>query len=276
MKNFDAVIAVTDRGALASRVLSRAPLPAFLSYGRDLPEGLSPMFWTSGHHAARLTLAGLATFNAPGPAFLEGPARKWTRRTTSSGLLHEVPEGRLFVKALEHKVPGLLAGVWDGTEFQEAARSLGVDPSSRFQWTRDILELDHEHRCFVAHGEVLTLGAYRVGGIVGEMTSPYTPAAREFAQGVVHDLGDDFPPAATLDVARDPERGWVVVETNPAWSSGFYGCDPVLALRAVRAGNQPSERWAWDPDPDLLARARASEPFRLGSDLPGFVEFAPA
>lgn len=43
-----------------------------------------------------------------------------------------------------------------------------------------------------------------------------------------------LPPAVTLDVVRIVCRGWAVVELNPVWSSGLYGCDAASMLPALR------------------------------------------
>ena len=50
--------------------------------------------------------------------------------------------------------------------------------------------------------------------------------AVRFARSVLEDPTVELPPAVTLDVGRIASRGWAVIETNPAWASGLYGCDP--------------------------------------------------
>jgi hypothetical protein len=37
-----------------------------------------------------------------------------------------------------------------------------------------------------------------------------------------------------LDVGVIGERGWAVIETNAAWGSGIYGCDPKAVLQVIR------------------------------------------
>jgi hypothetical protein len=38
---------------------------------------------------------------------------------------------------------------------------------------------------------------------------------------------------SVIDVGRIPGKGWAIIETNPAWASGLYGCDPVAALKIM-------------------------------------------
>ena len=35
------------------------------------------------------------------------------------------------------------------------------------------------------------------------------------------------------------DRGWGVVEANPAWASGLCGCDPAGVLRVLRRATVP-------------------------------------
>jgi hypothetical protein len=37
-----------------------------------------------------------------------------------------------------------------------------------------------------------------------------------------------------VDVGRVAGRGWAVVEANPAWGSGLYGCDAARVLPVLR------------------------------------------
>ena len=36
-----------------------------------------------------------------------------------------------------------------------------------------------------------------------------------------------------IDVGRIEGRGWAVIEANPAYGSGIYGCDPQKVLEVV-------------------------------------------
>lgn len=43
-----------------------------------------------------------------------------------------------------------------------------------------------------------------------------------------------IPSAFVLDVGVTLERGWAVVEANPCWGAGLYGCEPQRVLEVLR------------------------------------------
>jgi hypothetical protein len=47
-----------------------------------------------------------------------------------------------------------------------------------------------------------------------------------------HDLGVTTVPSV-IDVGRIKGKGWAIIETNQAWASGLYGCDPMQALKVM-------------------------------------------
>jgi hypothetical protein len=58
-------------------------------------------------------------------------------------------------------------------------------------------------------------------------------AARTFAQKVLDDPRIQLPPAVVLDVGLLSTGHWAVIETNAAWGSGIYGCDPEQVLHTL-------------------------------------------
>lgn len=38
---------------------------------------------------------------------------------------------------------------------------------------------------------------------------------------------------SVIDVGRIKGKGWAIIETNQAWASGLYGCDPLEALQVM-------------------------------------------
>jgi hypothetical protein len=42
-----------------------------------------------------------------------------------------------------------------------------------------------------------------------------------------------LPPAFVVDVGLIEDRGWAVVEFNPAWCSGLLGADPAAVLSVL-------------------------------------------
>lgn len=101
-----------------------------------------------------------------------------------------------------------------------------------------------EVRCFVVDGHVLTCSPYVRHGQLAQAADGSWPAseeeladARAFAARVISQV--PLPPAVALDVGTIVGRGWAVVEVNPCWGSGVYGCDPTGVLRAARRASVP-------------------------------------
>ena len=97
-----------------------------------------------------------------------------------------------------------------------------------------------EYRGFIRDRQLLTLSPYFRGGTLAQAEDGSWPAEPEETEEATECyaalLGDDMvalPPAVVIDVGRIAGRGWAVVEANPAWSSGIYGCDPAQVLRVV-------------------------------------------
>ena len=108
---------------------------------------------------------------------------------------------------------------------------------------------EREFRAFVAERRVLTLSIYLRGGELGKTDDGDWPAsdeelasARAFLEAMLDDPAVAVPPAAVIDVGVIRDRGWAVVESNPAWGSGICGCDPHRVLPVLaRACRSRSE-----------------------------------
>lgn len=57
----------------------------------------------------------------------------------------------------------------------------------------------------------------------------------DFADHLTIDLyRNDIPTVpSVIDIGRIVGKGWAVIETNQAWASGLYGCDPMEALKVM-------------------------------------------
>lgn len=114
-----------------------------------------------------------------------------------------------------------------------------------------------EFRCFIREGQIMTLSPYlRDGELALDEQGRYVAdpaeysAARALAEQVLADPALAHPPAFVMDVGRIAGRGWAVVEANPAWGSGIYGCDPVHVLPVLQraclpAGGMPEADAGW-------------------------------
>lgn len=97
-----------------------------------------------------------------------------------------------------------------------------------------------EYRCFVLHGKVITSSLYLNFG--RPVWQPYSQANADSESSAVLSFCErlfshprlSFPPAFVVDVGLIEDRGWAVVEFNPAWCSGVLGADPGRVLRVLK------------------------------------------
>lgn len=107
------------------------------------------------------------------------------------------------------------------------------------------VEWAFEYHCFVDWRGVRTLSSY---ALHGELETGLDLVARRFPSyaGMVSVpefmgplLAQQWMPESVHGVVIDAGciegRGMAVVEANPAWCSGIYGCDPALVLDVVAA-----------------------------------------
>jgi hypothetical protein len=99
------------------------------------------------------------------------------------------------------------------------------------------VEWEMEFRCFVLNRSVTTLSPYWRSGRLAQVDDGSWPAAPEetaevleFVESFLQDTAVQLPPAVVVDIGKIRHRGWAVVEANPAFGSGIYGCDPVQIL----------------------------------------------
>jgi hypothetical protein len=150
---------------------------------------------------------------------------------------------RAFFKSADEK--GFPPGVYD----PGALPASELLPPETPVLISDPVEMEVEFRCFVLDRRVRTLSPYLRGGSRVETEQGDWPAsdgefaaAEAFAQTVLADVRVRVPPAVVLDVARLPDGGWVVIEVNPCWGSGVYGCDPGQVLAVIRRACVPRNR----------------------------------
>lgn len=111
---------------------------------------------------------------------------------------------------------------------------------------QEVVSWEAEYRCFVADNQVLALSPYwRCSGTAAgdddswPATEEELAGARAFAAEVLNSPEVEFPIAAVLDVGISQDGQWAVVESNAAWGSGVYGCDPAAVLEVLRKATVP-------------------------------------
>jgi hypothetical protein len=184
-----------------------------------------------------------------------GPALDWLTRLPSAHLRRQVgftsldaargTPGRRFWKPADDKL--FPARVYeDGCKLPSTEELPGDTP---VLWSEPVA-WELEYRCFVLDRRVVTLSPYWRGEQLAQAEDGSWPApdaerdeALAFAGAVLSDPAVDMPEAFVLDVGIITGAGWAVIEANPAWASGLYGCDPSpvldVLLRATVAGGNP-------------------------------------
>ncbi len=109
----------------------------------------------------------------------------------------------------------------------------------------EIVQFDLEYRCFVLPKKtVRTWSNYICFEHLAEpkfwhMISLDDEDPRDFVEHLLFDNEETAP--SVIDVGRIPGKGMAIIETNPAWASGLYGCDPVAALKVMAAACKREE-----------------------------------
>jgi hypothetical protein len=102
-----------------------------------------------------------------------------------------------------------------------------------------------EFRCFVLEGRVIASSPYlsfgrpvwRPFGKGGERATE-SAKVLSFCNRLLATSGVLFPPAFVVDVGLIEERGWAVVEFNPAWCAGLLGADSKRVLGVLNRACQ--------------------------------------
>lgn len=100
----------------------------------------------------------------------------------------------------------------------------------------DIVDFAVEFRVFILAEKIVDFCAYARDGKLnlgdGVVLWPWTEAEEVGAIELVNKViaSGQLPEAVALDVGLIRDKGWAVVEANPSWGSGIYGCDPTKIL----------------------------------------------
>lgn len=106
----------------------------------------------------------------------------------------------------------------------------------------DIVEWDMEYRVFVSKNDFrpLTWSNYLFHGQINDPKLHRTipgdlPHIENYMYGLLENCYlNRMNASCVIDIGVIHNKGWAVIETNPAWASGLYGCDPGLALVAMK------------------------------------------
>lgn len=197
---------------------------------------------------------GLALIEPPFNWLTTVPAARTRRHVRFMSLGDARGERSVFIKPADDKC--FRARVYNsGDELPDAS----VLPDGTPVLVAEPVHWTLEFRCFVLNRQLETLSVYSRDGELAEASDGTWPAtddevrsATTFIWALIGDAECGLPPAVVVDIGLIDERGWAVVESNPAWGSGIYGCDPrrvlnVLRRACVRRDQLSADDAAWIP-----------------------------
>lgn len=239
-------------------VIASPAYECWFSYGECIPELRHDfLFWGATKHALSMrnhrSELGLMS---PGANWLPSLPRDILGRELHGGSFAEAmgiigdDPGALRFKLSEMKHDLLPAGLYETHSLRSILESAPELSDAHVQWTSSDLDLDYEHRFFLSQGEILTGSPYLVEGEVyhSSISWKHFAEAHRYASEMARELDAVSPPSYVLDVAWDRGNSrWIVLEANRSWSSGLYGSDPFLAMKAIGESFQKSA-WDWVPD----------------------------
>ena len=155
----------------------------------------------------------------------------------------ERPEQTTFIKPADQKL--FAVGVYEPDEPIPGLEQL--EPNDPIL-VSDAVSFKREYRFFVYNLEVQTGSIYLLDGSVPQVEVGYAGEgddfwleAYTFAQKVCSETDIELPESFVLDVGLLDSDEWAVVEFNPTWASGIYGCDPYAVLKCLEASQKPSD-----------------------------------
>jgi hypothetical protein len=169
---------------------------------------------------------------------------RYLRRTVEFAAFADLQrlKGPTFVKPADPLDKWFDAGVYsDVRDIRTRGR---VSPESPVLLSQPV-EWVAELRYFVLEGRVVAGSTYLSYGRpnwkpFGSGSSPAIPAAGlPVVENLCAAMGDELPPAFVVDVGVIEDRGWAVVEFNPAWCAGLLGADPTAVLPVLRRATRP-------------------------------------
>jgi hypothetical protein len=151
-----------------------------------------------------------------------------------------------FVKPADALHKAFDAGIYGNVRDIRAPR--GIDAQTPVLVAEPVRWLA-EYRCFILEGKVAAASPYLSFG--RPVWRPYGQGGEEsqasatvlaFCDRLLSQPQLAFPPAFVMDVGLIEDRGWAVVEFNPAWCSGLLGADPGRVLPVLRRACQDADQ----------------------------------
>lgn len=94
-----------------------------------------------------------------------------------------------------------------------------------------------EYRCFVKNRRVVSISCYLMMKQINDPLNWYveTEPIVDFVNKMLEDPAIECAPGCVIDAGRFKNRDIAIIEQNPAYASGIYGCEIVASLDAIKA-----------------------------------------
>lgn len=182
--------------------------------------------WCPGHYMGIMGMLGSAWVGTHVPYYDQDELVGWQDVCD----ILEV-SGPQFVKLPEFKDDKFDAAVYTYQTFRQTFATLPCADLRSFLVKSPREGIYRETRHWVVDGEHVQGKVYRHGSdfYSGEDMGPASRAHVSFAKYAIGDLPMG---TYTIDIGQD-RLGMFVIETNPAWCSGFYDADPEVVKLAI-------------------------------------------
>jgi ATP-grasp domain, R2K clade family 2 len=189
-----------------------------------------------------------------GLALIEPPANwlttippQYLRREVRFCLLSDAQKLKTptFVKPAEGKVfDAQVFASGDALPKTEQIGDIPVITSTPVSWLLEV-------RCFVLERQVVTMSPYWRNGVLAQSPDGDWPFegdeeadAQDFMSTLLAEPALQLPPACVLDIGIIEDNGWAIIEANPCWGAGMYGCSPTAVLTTIRRAICPQNKVA--------------------------------
>ncbi|MCT2560928.1 ATP-grasp domain-containing protein [Chryseobacterium herbae] len=171
------------------------------------------------------------TLMKPDDNWLSLISEEFTKRKISYGQMKDyIDQENMFIKCSDFK--SFKAGV-----YQKVTDIKGFDTVdlSSTVFTSEVVEWQLEVRCFVLHGEIKTYSSYWRNDAfdMNPLSEKEENDMFVFFNLFIKKYVSTLPAAIVLDFGIIKEKGWALIEANPAWCSGLYACDAEKALEVI-------------------------------------------
>lgn len=171
------------------------------------------------------------TLTKPSDDWLSLISETFTKRKINYGKLKEfIHLENIFIKCSDFK--SFKAGVFDKVTDINGFDSLDL---GSMVFTSEVVHWDLEVRCFVLNGKIETYSSYWRNNQFDTQGLSETEKTQlfNFFDDFIVQYQNTLPNAIVIDFGIIQNKGWALIEANPAWCSGLYACNAGKALEII-------------------------------------------